>query len=633
MFTPAASYRFGPFVLDASAYRLVREAEPLSLSPKALDLLFLFAGRPGALFTKDAILAELWPDVAVTDNALTQVVSEVRQALGDVPAAPRYVETVPRRGYRFVADVDRLPPADAGVGGGLPADAPAVRRSIAVLPFTNLSNDRELAWLSSGLAETITNALRAVRDIRVVDRPPAIGAPGPAASAVEVVISGGFQRAGDRLRVTAEAIDPATREALAHAKADGVIEEVFRMQDEIVTDLVRGLRLQVTPAAEARLHARETASLGAYRALTEGRLKLETLDPALVAAAMADFERARTLDPSYALAFVGLAHARFWQFQATRAANRPDRAALADAIAHARHAVDLDPELAEGHAALAFFLASADRPREAVAAGRVATALEPANWRHQFRLGIAAWGEERRACLDAVVRVFPQMGHAHFASAMLDVARGQLANARATLERAGAGAGARAVEGRFPAAGLDWLLGLIHLAAHDGPSAEAAFERELSQQGRSFLAAEYAMDAWSGWGYARLAAGDAAGAAEKFTRALERFPGHAKSLVGLADAQRRLGRASAARDADARATTAIAELRDGDRPAEAAMAAACQQAIAGRVAEAIGTLDDLLTTAPPGPAGWTLPIEPFAAPLRGHPSFARTLARLGERAR
>src|SRR5215831_7103148 len=106
MASPAPSVRFGPFTADPAGYRLLKGETPIPLSPKALDLLLLFAGRPGLLFTKDDILKALWPDVAVTDNALTQVVSELRQALGDDPARPRYVETVPRRGYRFVATVE-----------------------------------------------------------------------------------------------------------------------------------------------------------------------------------------------------------------------------------------------------------------------------------------------------------------------------------------------------------------------------------------------------------------------------------------------------------------------------------------------------------------------------------------------
>ena len=99
------SYRFDPFVLDGRAYRLMRGETPLELPPKVLDLLFLLAAKPGALLTKEDIFDALWPGVSVTDNAITQVVSDLRQALGDTPASPAFVQTVPRRGYRFIASV------------------------------------------------------------------------------------------------------------------------------------------------------------------------------------------------------------------------------------------------------------------------------------------------------------------------------------------------------------------------------------------------------------------------------------------------------------------------------------------------------------------------------------------------
>ncbi len=341
---------------------------------------------------------------------------------------------VPRRGYRFVASVERRDLRlghDGNVEGGAPS------RAIRVTDFANLAEDRTAAWLSTGIPETVKNALRSVRDIRLVDRVEVGGATsGQAFNPGDVTISGAFQRAGDRVRITAHATEARTQETLAHARADGPIDDVFRVQDDIVTALVTGLRLTVPPAAESRLHARETASLEAYRALTEGRLKLETLDPGEVSGAIVHFERAIELDRDYALAYVGRAHAEFWRFEASRAASQPDRDSLARAVADARHAVDLDPELAEGHAALALFLIAADRPREAVAAGRVAVALEPANWRHQFRLGVASWGEERLRCLEAVERVYPRFVYAHFGLAMLLVARGNLPGARTTLERA-----------------------------------------------------------------------------------------------------------------------------------------------------------------------------------------------------
>ena len=98
MSRPTSDYRFGPFLLDSAGFRLLRDGQPISLGPKALDLLFLLASRPAALVSKDEILAALWPDVAITDNALTQVISDVRQALGDRAGAPKYTQTVARRG-------------------------------------------------------------------------------------------------------------------------------------------------------------------------------------------------------------------------------------------------------------------------------------------------------------------------------------------------------------------------------------------------------------------------------------------------------------------------------------------------------------------------------------------------------
>src|SRR5687767_14761411 len=115
---PPASYRFGPFRFDIAGYRLLKDDRPVPLSPKVLDLLRLLVSHSSELVTKEDILRELWPDVAVTDNAVTQAVSELRHGLKDSSIAPLYIQTVPRRGYRFIAAVD--------VGGPAPAPARAV---------------------------------------------------------------------------------------------------------------------------------------------------------------------------------------------------------------------------------------------------------------------------------------------------------------------------------------------------------------------------------------------------------------------------------------------------------------------------------------------------------------------------
>jgi DNA-binding winged helix-turn-helix (wHTH) protein/Tfp pilus assembly protein PilF len=653
MRSAAQTYRFGPFVLDRGSYRLTRDGAPIALAPKVIDLLFLFASQPGELVTKDGILQALWPDVAVTDNAITQVVSDLRQALADDPAAPKYVQTVPRRGYRFIAAVEAVTPASSRAVSPAAEPAPAAprARAIAVLEFANVTSDAEFAWLATGLAETVTNDLRAIGDLRVIDRvliPPAheSAAPLPAEPAgpqdgaaalgragVDLVVVGSFQRAGSRLRITARVIEVATSEALVHAKADGELTDVFGLQDAIVRQLVAGLRLNVTPAAAARLRARETSSLEAYRALTEGRLRLEALDPALIPDAIAAFERALSLDPRYALAHIGLAHAHFWRFQGSRARVTPDVGELETAIRHVQQAIAIDPELAEAHAALAFFLSSGDRPVDAVAAGRRAVALEPGNWRHLFRLGIAVWGEERLSCLGSVVAQFPRLAYAHMGMAMVHVARGFLVEAEETLRQGLSSMDAPASGSeRFPASGLHWLVGLVRLAVGDPAGAQAAFERELHSKGSRLFAEEYAMAACDGLGYLRLSSGDPAGAIQMFTRALERVPDHARSLTALAAAYQAAGMPDQARETSARAQRVIDQLRKANRLSDAALATASLEVAAGRHGHAASTLRQMLNDAVPGPAGWTIPIEPWLTPLRGQSEFHRVLRLLAERA-
>src|SRR5215207_3606007 len=144
----AASYKFGAFVVDGGAYRLLRDGENVPLSPKIIDLLLFLAARPSVLVSKDELFRALWPDVAVTDNALTQAVSELRQALGDDPGSPKFVQTVARRGYRFIAPVEAVVSAASGTSPApAPEPAPPPAPTVAVLDFDNVSGDASLAWL------------------------------------------------------------------------------------------------------------------------------------------------------------------------------------------------------------------------------------------------------------------------------------------------------------------------------------------------------------------------------------------------------------------------------------------------------------------------------------------------------
>ena len=147
------------------------------------------------------------------------------------------------------------------------------------------------------------------------------------------------------------------------------------------------------------------------------------------------------------------------------------------------------------------------------------------------------------------------------------------------------------------------------------------------------FADEFAMDAWNGKGFARFGEEDYRAAIGMFEHALARVPGHAKSLLGLAEARHRLGQRAESEQAAARAREAIEALRASGRESEAAMASACGLALHGRTVDAILTLDELLMQAPPGHAGWIIPVEPFTRLLHAEPAFQSVLDRLAARAR
>lgn len=644
----AGRFRFGPFVLDRAAYRLSREGHPVTLSPKLVDLLLYFVTRPAMLVSKEELLTAIWPDVTVTDNALSQAVSDLRAALADEAASPKYIQTVARRGYRFVSAVEPIPDGEtrepALVGGTAVGPEPGVVRSVAVLDFTNVNADLELAWLSTGVAETVTNDLTAFRVLRVVDRVrvgEAVRRAGGAMSAladdlgVQLVVVGGFQRVNDRLRITARLVEAHSGATLADAKVDGRLDEVLDLQDRVVRQFSAVLGVETAHGRANRVGVRETSNLDAFRAASEASVKLDSLDPSELQAAVTLFERAVRLDPRYATAYAGLANAHFFLYEATRARNQPDAERLATAIGHARRAIDLDDTLAEGHATLSLLLVGAGRPSEAVASARRAVALEPQDWRHLFRLGHAAWGHERLDALSRATAIYHDMPYAYYDMAMVHIARNRLGEAEDALRR---GAELQDRQSgrtwRFPSSGLHWLLGLVRLAQGRPDAARAEFERELTAgSGGRLYGAEYLMNTYDALGFALIAEGRTSEARQAFERALALFPGHARSHIGVAAAGSAEGRRADAQAALQAAEGSMAELDRAGKRTELPLLAAMAAVVRGRHTDALAALDRLLAESPPGYPGWTIPIEPLFEPLRAQPEFGAILARLAARAR
>jgi len=385
----------------------------------------------------------------------------------------------------------------------------------------------------------------------------------------------------------------------------------------------RGYRFdaRVTRTTTRESDASLDALLAPHRAFIEGRAALETLEADRVARAREVFERSVRITPEYASAHVGLANAGIMQFEMTRTDPAPDSAALALAERHAREACRLDPHWGEAWATLGFVLDRAGQSLDARAAAKRAVALEPDNWRHHFRLAFVSWGEERLGAAQRTLALLPDFPLAHWLAATVHVARRALNEAERELA---AGLAAPVGGTRFSPVALHWLRGLILLERGDDAGALAAFDRELALEDCGQLyARECAANAWYATGALRLQQGDRVEAAAAFARATERVPAHPLARVGLA--------ACGSNSPD---FTPPLPLRT-ERPAaavEGALVQAARLTVDGDHDSAAQLLDAALTNAPPGNAGWLLPVEPLLRVSAHRDIWAHVLAQLRNRA-
>jgi DNA-binding winged helix-turn-helix (wHTH) protein/Flp pilus assembly protein TadD len=372
-----------------------------------------------------------------------------------------------------------------------------------------------------------------------------------------------------------------------------------------------------------------------FRNVVRGRAALETLDQRRLQDAVSAFEQAVAAMPGYAPAHTGLASARFLQHEAARAVNVPPRALLDEAKTHAQRGCELDATLGEAWATLGFVLTALGDGEQARAVLRRAAALEPSNWRHHFRLSVASWGEERLRACDRTLSLLPDFAPARFTAAMVFVARQAFDQALQTAD-AGAAAQSRQVvhEGApFPAVGMHWLRGLLLLrAGRTGPAIQS-FAREI-EEGREeqIYAAEFRANAQAAAGFAHLAVGDAAGAIDPFRLVLEVLPHHGRALIGLYQALQHTTLAGEAALLWPQIETAVDELTRGQRHAEAAVIRAGAYAARGDVDSALETMWRLLELAPPGQAGWLIPLDPLLGALRTHARYPELMALLAARA-
>ena len=356
MLDACAGFRLGEWLVEPRLGRISGTGGAVHLRPLLMDLLVLLERNRGRPVSKEEIRAAIWGRRFLAASALTRLIAELRSVLGDDVESPRFIETVPKRGYRLVPPV-----SPAGPGAG----EPARRLSIAVLPFADMTRERDQEYLCDGLAEELTNSLTCLGRLRVIARTSAFAFKGRAvdireigrALGVDTIVEGGIQRAADRLRVTVQLIDAATGGHLWSDHFDRCAGDIFAIEDEIAQAVVRGLKMNLLGEGEGRISRKHSRNPGAHDLYLWGRFLWGKRTPGAVAQAIQSLEQAVDMDAEYALAWAALSECyctcAFLGFLAPQDAYPKAQRA-------ARRALDLDPSLPEAHAVLAFAAATYD---------------------------------------------------------------------------------------------------------------------------------------------------------------------------------------------------------------------------------------------------------------------------------
>ena len=310
------SYYFGPYSLNGSEGVLSRDGQPVSLRPKALETLLVLVRNCGHLVEKDELMTQVWPETTVEEANLTQNIFTLRKVLGETEEI-KYIETVPRRGYRFVAAVKTASASESAIASGrdpvyFPEDVKA--RFLAVLPFINVSGDAEMDYLSDGITENIINSLAQLPALRVMSRSTVFRYKASELDAqrigrelnVDAVLVGRVHAQENRLLISAELVDVANGWHLWGESYDRWSTAIFEVQDEIAKQISAALRLRLTGEQERRLTRRFTKSAEAYQAYLHGRYHWGKYTRKGLEQAITHFRQAVDLDPNYALAYAGV---------------------------------------------------------------------------------------------------------------------------------------------------------------------------------------------------------------------------------------------------------------------------------------------------------------------------------------
>ena len=344
-------YRFAAYELDKAEQLLLREGQPVPLTPKAFAILLMLIERSGHVVSKTDLMQAVWGDVCVEEANLTQNIFILRRILGEGVDGKKYIETVPRRGYRFVSPVSRILRSETQ-----PRSEDEQKKSIAVLPFADGNLDGTFEYLADGIAESIINSLSELPQLRVMawsavsrykgkDKDPReIGAE----LGVPNLLSGRLRTVDKKLIISVELVDVRGGWRVWGETFTCDATGLFVVQPQISKQISDALKLKLTVDERERLEKRYTENSGAYLHYLKGRYHWAKYTKHGLETAIKCYRSAIELDPTYALAHVGIADAYF-RLSTTFL---PPLKALPLAKAAAKTALEIDDDLAEAHASL-----------------------------------------------------------------------------------------------------------------------------------------------------------------------------------------------------------------------------------------------------------------------------------------
>ncbi len=391
-------FRFGEFELNLDRYELRNSGAAVKAEPRVLEVLDYLIQHRDRVVPKEELLDKLWPDVHVSESALTTAIRDARRALGDSPTDPRWIRTVYGRGFRFVGTVGGAAPA-------APAATPAPdSKSIAVLPFTDLSPAHDQRHFCDGLAEELINTLTRIQEIRVVSRATAfdfredddvrdLGTK----LGVGHVLRGSVRKSDDRMRITVHLVDTAKGHHVWSEKYDRQLGDIFELQEEIANKTARVL-LGVMVDRQRDVLRSTPVRIDAYEFHLRGRTYLSEGTPESFDAAVGMFELAIDFDSEYAPAHAGLADALAELYVIRNDPGLRKRAEKAS-----KRAIELAPQLAETHISRGHALIAEERFADAATELQLAIDINPRSAEAYYRLGHL---RVREAKLDEAAEMF-----------------------------------------------------------------------------------------------------------------------------------------------------------------------------------------------------------------------------------